>query len=139
MKVTHTKETNKEDKDETMNTSYNKEEDKDEGITLDSKPSTPDPPNLGQVIGRYDEMDKTGKPLEDYYGANIDHNHPNFLMIREIVKEERKVLRASIYLLKKSKLPYSSTNYLFTTKVPGPEMRQRNNKDIAEQYTPSSQ
>ena len=38
MKVTHTKETNKEDKDETMNTSYNKEEDDDRGMNLDSEP-----------------------------------------------------------------------------------------------------
>ena len=38
-----------------MDTSYNKDEDKDEVTTLDYKPSTPDPPNTGQVIESYDE------------------------------------------------------------------------------------
>ena len=38
LKTTQDKETNKEDKDDTMGTSYNKEEDKYEGMTLDSKP-----------------------------------------------------------------------------------------------------
>ena len=33
-----------------MDTSYNKEYDKDKETTLDSKPSTPNPPNSDQVI-----------------------------------------------------------------------------------------
>ena len=36
LKATHNKETNEEDKDETMDTSYNKEEEKYEGMTVDS-------------------------------------------------------------------------------------------------------
>ena len=39
-----------------MVTSYNKEEDEDEVMTLDSKPSTPDPPNHDQVIDSDDEQ-----------------------------------------------------------------------------------
>ena len=50
LKVTHTKEINEEDRGYTMDTSYNKEENKDEGMTLDSEPSTPDPPNPGHII-----------------------------------------------------------------------------------------
>ena len=38
-----------------MDTSYNKEEDKYEGITLDDKPSTPDLPNTYQSIDSDDE------------------------------------------------------------------------------------
>ena len=37
-------------KKKTMDTSYNKEKDEDEGMTIDSKPSTPDPTNPDQVI-----------------------------------------------------------------------------------------
>ena len=90
-----------------MYTSYNKKEDEDEGTTLDYKPSTPDTSNTDQVINSDDKTDITGKPMEDYYEAKIDHNHPNFHMIWEIVREERKYLRAIIDLFKKSKLPYS--------------------------------
>ena len=79
-------------------------------MNLYSKPSNPDPPDTSQVTDSDEEMDSTEKLLEEYYKAKIDHNHPNFHMIREIVKEERRALRASIYLFKKSKLPYSSTN-----------------------------
>ena len=39
-----------------MDTRYNKEYDKDEGMTLDSKTSTVDPPNPDQVIDSDDEM-----------------------------------------------------------------------------------
>ena len=42
-----------------MDTSYNKGKDKYEGMTLDSKPSTPEPPNIGQVIDSYDKMETT--------------------------------------------------------------------------------
>ena len=38
LKVTHTKKINKKDNDETMDTSYNKDQDKYEGMILDSKP-----------------------------------------------------------------------------------------------------
>ena len=41
-----------------MDTSYNKYKDKDKWITLDSKPSTPEPHNNGQVI---DSNDETGR------------------------------------------------------------------------------
>ena len=57
-------------------------------------------------------------------------------MIREIVKEECIYLRTNVNVFNKSKLPYSSTNYLFIAKVSEAEMRQRNNKDTAEQSTP---
>ena len=50
LRSTHNKDTNKEYKDETMYTIYNKEEDKYEEITLDYKPSIPDSPNPYQVI-----------------------------------------------------------------------------------------
>ena len=50
-----------------MDTSYNKDNDKDEGMTLDSELSTPDPPNTGQIIDSDDETETTEKPLEDYY------------------------------------------------------------------------
>ena len=55
-------------------------------MTLDSKPSTPDPPNPDQVIDSGDKIERTENPLENYYKSNIDHNHPNFYMIWEIVK-----------------------------------------------------
>ena len=64
-----------------MNTSYNKEEDKYEGMTLDSKPLTPDPPNPGQVIYSDGEPGTIEKILQDYYKANIEHNRPNLYMI----------------------------------------------------------
>ena len=62
-------------------------------------------------------------------------NNPNFSMIREKVKEERRSLRSSINQLNKANIPYLSTNYLFITKVAGAEMRQRNDKDTAKQFT----
>ena len=49
-----------------MDTSYNKEEVKDEGTNLDYEPSTPDPPNHSQVIDSDDETETTDKPLEYY-------------------------------------------------------------------------
>ena len=48
-----------------MNTSYDKEEDEYEGIILDSKPSTPYPPNYDQVIDSYNETETSEKNLED--------------------------------------------------------------------------
>ena len=76
-------------------------------MAFDSKPSNPDPPNIGQVISSDDNMETTGKLMEDYYKANIDHNHPNLHMIQEIVKDERRALHSSIKLFNRSKLPYS--------------------------------
>ena len=54
MKETHNKETNKEDKYETIDTIYNKEEDKYELMNLDCKTLTPDPYNPDQVIDSND-------------------------------------------------------------------------------------
>ena len=88
-------------------------------MNLDSKPSTTDPTNTGEIIYSDDETETTEKILEDYYKAKIEHNHPNFHMIQEIVKEERKDLRASIDLFNKYKLPYSPINYLFIAKLAG--------------------
>ena len=85
-------------------------------MTLDSESSTPDPPDTGQVIDSDDEMEREVKPLEEYYKANIKHNHPNFHMTQKAVKEELRSLRASINLFNKSNLPYSSINYLFIAK-----------------------
>ena len=42
-----------------MNTSYNKEGKKYEGIILESKPSTQDPPNPYQIIDSDYEMETT--------------------------------------------------------------------------------
>ena len=86
LKATQNKETNKEEKYETMNTSYDKKEDEDEGMTLEYEPSTPDPTNTDQVIDNYDETETTEKLQEDYYEAKIDHNHPNNHIIWELVK-----------------------------------------------------
>ena len=55
-------------------------------MDLESKPSTPNPPNPNQVIDSDNETETTEKLLEDYYEANIDHNHPNFHMIWERVR-----------------------------------------------------
>ena len=71
-------------------------------MNLDSKLSTPDPPNTGRVIDSNNETETTEKPLEDFYESNIDHNHPNFHMIWKIVKEERRALRARIDLFNKA-------------------------------------
>ena len=101
-----------------------------------NEPSTPDPPNTGQLIDSNYEMETTEKFMEDYYGANIDHNNPNFHMIQKTVEEERRTLRASIDLFKNSKLPYSSTNYLLIKKTAGSETRQRNDRYTAEKSTP---
>ena len=106
LKETHTKKINKEDNDETMDTSYNKDKDKYEEINLDSEPSNPDPPNNGQLIDSDDETDTTEKLMEYYHKAKIDHNNPNFHMIQRIVKEELITLCASINLFDKFKLPY---------------------------------
>ena len=57
-------------------------------------------------------------------------------MIWEIVKEERKALPTSIDIFNKAKLSYSSTNYLFITKIAGAEMRQRIDRDTYEQSIP---
>ena len=57
-------------------------------------------------------------------------------MIQETVKEEDISFRFSINLFNKSNLPYTSFSYFFITKVAGAEMRQRIDKDMAEQSTP---
>ena len=59
LKSAHNKETKKEDKYETMDTSYNKEEDKDKGMNVDSKTTTPDLPNPDKVIFNDDEKETT--------------------------------------------------------------------------------
>ena len=69
-------------------------------MTLESKPSTLGPPKPDQVIDIDDETETIETLMGDYYKAKIDHNHPNFHMIWKIVKEERKILRASIDLFK---------------------------------------
>ena len=74
-------------------------------MTLDYEPSTPEPPNHYQLIDSDDEMETSEKLLITYYEAKIDHNHPNFHMIWEILKEERQDLRTIIDLLNKYKLP----------------------------------
>ena len=65
-------------------------------MILGYEPSTPDPPNPGQVIDSDYEKYTIETPMEDFFEAKIDHNHPNFHMIQEIVKEEHKYLHASI-------------------------------------------
>ena len=90
-----------------MDNSSNQDKDDDEGMTLDYKPSTPDPPNTNQVIYSNDEMQTTETLLEDYCEAKIAHNHLNFHMIWGKVKEECRALHTSIDLFKKTKLPYS--------------------------------
>ena len=54
LKETHTRKINEEDNNETMYTSFNKDKDKYEGRTLESKPSTPYLPNTGQVMNSDD-------------------------------------------------------------------------------------
>ena len=100
-----------------MDTRYNKEKNEDEGTALDSKPSTPDPPNTGQGIDSNGKTGTTEKLLEDYYEANIDHNNTNLHIIWEIIKEEHRSLRDSLDVFNKTKLPYSSNNYLFIEKA----------------------
>ena len=123
LKVTHAKDSNEDYKDEIVNTGYNKEENEDCITSLDSKPPTPDLPNNGQLIDSDDEMDTTKTLLEEYYESKIDHNHPTFHMIREIVKEEHKALFTSINLFNISNLPNSSTNDMLVAKVAGSEIR----------------
>ena len=53
-----------------------------------------------------------------------------------MVKVDRKSLLISIDLFNKSKLPYSSNNFLLVAKVSRAEMRQRKNKYTAGQSTP---
>ena len=57
--------------------------------------------------------------MEDCYDIKVDHNHTDFPMIRETVKEEQKSLRFSIYLFNKSKLTYYPVNYIFIAKLVG--------------------
>ena len=64
-----------------MDTSYNKEENEYEGMTLDSKSSTPDSPNPAEVIDIDDEMETTEKLPEDEYESKIDRNHSNVHMV----------------------------------------------------------
>ena len=53
-------------------------------MTLDSEPSTPDQPKANNaskifsVIDSVEEIEATQKLLEEYFDANIDHNHPDF-------------------------------------------------------------
>ena len=54
LKETHTRKINEEDNDEKMYTSFNKDKEKYEGRTLESKPSTPYLPNTGQVMNSDD-------------------------------------------------------------------------------------
>ena len=42
-----------------MDTSYNKDKNKYEGMTLDYKRSTQDPPNTGQIFVRDDKKETT--------------------------------------------------------------------------------
>ena len=44
-----------------MDTSYDKDKYKDEGMNLDSKPSTADPPNTGHLIDSDDKIYTTEK------------------------------------------------------------------------------
>ena len=114
-----------------MYTSSKQDKEKYVGMTLDSKLSTLYPPNTGEVIDSNDETEITENCLEDYCESMIDYNHTNFHMIRKTVKKEHRALRASIYLFKKSNLPYWSTNYLIIAKVAGSEMIQINVKDTS--------
>ena len=66
--------------------SYKKDENKYEGMTLDSKLPIPDPPDTSQVIDINDETETTDNPLEDYYKDKIYRNHPNFHIIHKIYK-----------------------------------------------------
>ena len=75
-------------------------------MTLESKLSTSDPPNNGQVIDSGDKTETTEKILVDYCKAKIDHNHPNFHMIWKTIEKKLRDLRASIDLLNKSQIPY---------------------------------
>ena len=59
---------NEEDNDETMDTSSNQEKDKYEGMTLDSKPSTPELPNTGQVFDSNDDIETT----KQFYKTNTN-------------------------------------------------------------------
>ena len=88
-------------------------------MTLESETSTPDPPNPDQVIDSDYETETTEKLIEDYYEGKINHNYPNFQIIKKILKEERKALHARINLFNKSNPPYSSIKYLFIAKVAG--------------------
>ena len=56
MKETYTRKIIEEYNDDTMDTSYNQDEYKHEGMNLDSEPSNQDPLNNGQVINIDDEM-----------------------------------------------------------------------------------
>ena len=62
-------------------------------MTLDSKPSTPDPPNAAGtshnalVINNDDKIEATEKFLKEYYDAKIDNNNPDFPMLQETVKK----------------------------------------------------
>ena len=62
-------------------------------MTLDSEPSTLDPPNYTYtcktdlIIYSDDEIKAAEKSLEDYYDAKIYHNHTDLTIIQESVKE----------------------------------------------------
>ena len=76
-------------------------------MNLNSKPSSPDPPNPDQLMDSDDKTETTEKVLEYYYKAKIDHRYPNFHMIWEILKEECIYLQSSIDIFNKYKLRYS--------------------------------
>ena len=121
-----------------MDIGSNQNEDEYGEMNMDFKPSTPDPPNItdtsktAPVINRNDRIEAAEIFFQDYY----DHNHPDFPMIRETVKEERISLRSSINLFNKYKLTYSSVKYFSIVTVPEAEMRQQNDKETAEKSTP---
>ena len=72
-------------------------------MTLDSEPSTLDPPNKGQVINCNDEIETTETLLKYYYNAKIGHNHPNLHIIRNQLKKNVKLYAlASSYSTKPS-------------------------------------
>ena len=56
-------------------------------------------------------------------------------MIWEIVKEERKALRANVYLFNKANIPYLSINYLIFVNVAVSKMRHRIDRYTAKQST----
>ena len=57
-------------------------------------------------------------------------------MIQGLFKDGCRTLRTTINLFNKSKLPYSSTNYLFIAKVARVKMRKKIDKDTVEKSIP---
>ena len=69
-----------------MDTSFIQDDDKYEEMTLDSEPSAIDPFNTSQVIDIDVEMEAIKKLIEDCYDTKINHNYPNFPIIRKKLK-----------------------------------------------------